>query len=115
MTKIGSGDGGPPATAEAGGSRDTGEVDLQDDQLEEEVVKSNFSTLIWRVPRTRRPSAPWAHHRHPSNTLIGGLPLDAHDVTIGFGQWIFVGIPLAMVLVGPCAGCCSPRCSSSPR
>ncbi|MFL0460983.1 SLC13 family permease [Kytococcus sedentarius] len=38
----------------------------------------------------------------PPNTLLAGYMADAHDVTIGFGQWMLVGLPLAVVMLVVC-------------
>ena len=104
VTKIGSGDGETaPATAEAGGSRDTGEVDLQDDQLKEEVVKSNFGTaLMLGIAYSASIGSLGTIIGTPPNTLMAGYLSDAHDITIGFGQWMLVGVPLAVVLMALC-------------
>ena len=104
VTKIGSGDGETaPATAEVGGSRDTGEVDLQDDQLKEEVVKSNFGTaLMLGIAYSASIGSLGTIIGTPPNTLMAGYLSDAHDITIGFGQWMLVGVPLAVVLMALC-------------
>ena len=104
VTKIGSGDGETaPATAEAGGSRETGEVDLQDDQLKEEVVKSNFGTaLMLGIAYSASIGSLGTIIGTPPNTLMAGYLSDAHDITIGFGQWMLVGVPLAVVLMALC-------------
>ncbi|MCT1545242.1 MULTISPECIES: SLC13 family permease [Kocuria] len=104
VTKIGSGDGETaPATAEAGGSRDTGDVDLQDDQLKEEVVKSNFGTaLMLGIAYSASIGSLGTIIGTPPNTLMAGYLSDAHDITIGFGQWMLVGVPLAVVLMALC-------------
>lgn len=104
VTKIGSGDGeAAPATAEAGESRGTGEVDLQDDQLKEEVVKSNFGTaLMLGIAYSASIGSLGTIIGTPPNTLMAGYLSDAHDITIGFGQWMLVGVPLAVVLMALC-------------
>lgn len=33
----------------------------------------------------------------PPNALLAGYMEEAHDITIGFGQWMMVGLPLAVV------------------
>ncbi len=35
----------------------------------------------------------------PPNTLMVGYLRDAHDIHIGFGQWMLVGVPLAVVFM----------------
>lgn len=104
VTKIGSGDGETaPATAEVGESRDTGEVDLQDDQLKEEVVKSNFGTaLMLGIAYSASIGSLGTIIGTPPNTLMAGYLSDAHDITIGFGQWMLVGVPLAVALMALC-------------
>ncbi len=38
----------------------------------------------------------------PPNTLLVGYLADTHDVQIGFGQWMLLGLPLAIVLLVLC-------------
>ncbi len=38
----------------------------------------------------------------PPNTLLAGYLADAHDIQIGFGQWMLVGVPLAVVMLAIC-------------
>ncbi|GAA2084510.1 DASS family sodium-coupled anion symporter [Aeromicrobium halocynthiae] len=38
----------------------------------------------------------------PPNTLLVGYMSTAHDVQIGFGQWMLLGLPLAVVLLLAC-------------
>lgn len=38
----------------------------------------------------------------PPNTLLVGYMSEAHDVQIGFGQWMLLGLPLAAVLLVLC-------------
>ncbi len=33
----------------------------------------------------------------PPNALLAGYMKEAHDITIGFGQWMMVGVPVALV------------------
>src|SRR5690606_27559106 len=33
----------------------------------------------------------------PPNALLAGYMAEAHDITIGFGQWMMVGVPIAVV------------------
>jgi solute carrier family 13 (sodium-dependent dicarboxylate transporter), member 2/3/5 len=35
----------------------------------------------------------------PPNTLLVGYLKENHDITIGFGQWMLVGVPLAVVMM----------------
>ena len=38
----------------------------------------------------------------PPNTLLVGYLSEAHDINIGFGQWMLVGLPLAIVFMFIC-------------
>ncbi|WP_448850899.1 SLC13 family permease [Corynebacterium sp. 335C] len=38
----------------------------------------------------------------PPNALLAGYMSSTHDVTIGFGQWMLVGVPLAVILMLVC-------------
>ncbi len=38
----------------------------------------------------------------PPNTLLVGYLSDNHDITIGFGQWMMFGLPLAVILLVIC-------------
>ena len=38
----------------------------------------------------------------PPNTLLAGYMADTHDVHIGFGQWMLVGVPLSVIVLFVC-------------
>ena len=35
----------------------------------------------------------------PPNTLLAGYMKEAHDITLGFGEWMIVGMPLAIIFL----------------
>ncbi|RKQ33118.1 SLC13 family permease [Kocuria tytonis] len=99
VTKIGSGEGqqGTPSSEPAA------EVDPQDDEVKEEIVKSNFGTaLMLGIAYAASIGSLGTIIGTPPNTLMAGYLSDAHDITIGFGQWMLVGVPLAVVLLALC-------------
>ncbi|WP_229567820.1 SLC13 family permease [Kocuria rhizophila] len=123
VTRIGSGDAteaSPAAGGEASATTDgtartdgtigpggvdgpAGEVDLQDEQVKEDVVKSNFGTsLMLGIAYAASIGSLGTIIGTPPNTLMAGYLSDAHGITIGFGQWMLVGVPLAVVLLALC-------------
>lgn len=74
-----------------------------DASLREEVVRSNFGTaLMLGIAYAASIGSVATIIGTPPNTLLVGYMDDAHDVQIGFGQWMLVGLPLAVVLLVIC-------------
>ena len=100
VTKIGSGADAAQGTSAAPARE---EIEPQDDEVKEEIVKSNFGTaLMLGIAYAASIGSLGTIIGTPPNTLMAGYLSDAHDITIGFGQWMLVGVPLAVVLLALC-------------
>ncbi|GGH64461.1 SLC13 family permease [Rothia aerolata] len=78
-----------PKTTEAGGAGD--------------IVKSNFGTsLMLGIAYAASIGSLGTLIGTPPNTLLAGYMADTHGVEIGFGQWMIVGVPLAVVMMFVC-------------
>ncbi|MEW1978123.1 DASS family sodium-coupled anion symporter [Kocuria palustris] len=63
-------------------------------------VKSNFGTaLMLGIAYAASIGSLGTIIGTPPNTLLVGYMASEHDVQIGFGQWMIVGVPLAVVLM----------------
>ena len=66
-------------------------------------VKSNFGTaLMLGIAYAASIGSLGTIIGTPPNTLLVGYMASEHDVQIGFGQWMIVGVPLAVVLMAAC-------------
>ena len=66
-------------------------------------VKSNFGTaLMLGIAYAASIGSLGTIIGTPPNTLLVGYMASEHDVQIGFGQWMIVGVPLAVVLMAVC-------------
>lgn len=64
------------------------------------VVKSNFGTaLMLGIAYSASVGSLGTLIGTPPNTLLAGYMSDSHGVVIGFGQWMLVGVPLAVVMM----------------
>ncbi|QIR70505.1 DASS family sodium-coupled anion symporter [Kocuria sp. KD4] len=100
VTKIGSGADAAQGTSAAPARE---EIEPQDDEVKGEIVKSNFGTaLMLGIAYAASIGSLGTIIGTPPNTLMAGYLSDAHDITIGFGQWMLVGVPLAVVLLALC-------------
>lgn len=80
-----------------------GKVDPQSDAVKQEVIKSNFGTaLMLGIAYAASIGSLSTIIGTPPNTLMVGYLADAHDIEIGFGQWMIVGVPLALVMLAFC-------------
>lgn len=84
-----------PATAsaaDADGDADPGET--------AQAVKSNFGTaLMLGIAYAASVGSVSTIIGTPPNALLVGHMASNHDVTIGFGQWMLVGVPIAIVML----------------
>lgn len=81
----------------------SGSPDLQDDEVKAAVIKSNFGTaLMLGIAYASSIGSLATLIGTPPNTLLAGYMAEAHKVTIGFGQWMLVGLPLAVVFLVIC-------------
>ncbi|NUL46848.1 DASS family sodium-coupled anion symporter [Cellulosimicrobium funkei] len=68
--------------------------------VKEAVVKSNFGTaLMLGIAYAASVGSLGTLIGTPPNALLAGYMADAHGVTIGFGQWMLVGLPLSAVML----------------
>ncbi|NYF98649.1 SLC13 family permease [Janibacter cremeus] len=87
------------AEAEAG---DTGEA-TGDDPPEQGVLKTNFgSALMLGIAYAASIGSLGTIIGTPPNTLLVGYLSKNHDIEIGFGQWMLVGVPLSVVFMVIC-------------
>ena len=65
----------------------------------EAVTKSNFGTaLMLGIAYAASVGSLGTLIGTPPNTLLAGYMAESHGVEIGFGQWMLVGVPLAVVM-----------------
>ena len=105
---AGAGDGQSEGAAQSesdGAAPEDGDaaVDPQSDAVKQEVIKSNFGTaLMLGIAYAASIGSLSTIIGTPPNTLMVGYLADAHGIEIGFGQWMLVGVPLAVVLLALC-------------
>ena len=82
---------------------DTDAADSDDSQDEtglDAVVKSNFGTaLMLGIAYSASIGSLGTIIGTPPNLFLVGYLKDNHDISIGFGQWMLVGVPLAVVMM----------------
>ncbi|MFB9730879.1 SLC13 family permease [Ornithinimicrobium kibberense] len=87
---------GEPAAAGA----DQGEPDLQSKKVKDAVIESNFGTaLMLGIAYAASIGSLGTIIGTPPNTLMVGYLAENHDIDVGFGQWMLVGVPLAVVFL----------------
>src|SRR5699024_362963 len=95
-----------------GSANDTGTADgtgtevADEDETESDdsglraVVKSNFGTaLMLGIAYSASIGSLGTIIGTPPNLFLIGYLKDSHDISIGFGQWMAVGVPLAVVMM----------------
>ncbi|UXA18074.1 DASS family sodium-coupled anion symporter [Mycobacterium sp. SMC-4] len=71
-----------------------------DEDIKEQVKQSNFGTaLMLGIAYAASIGSLATIIGTPPNTLLVGYLQDEHDINIGFGQWMLLGLPLAAVLL----------------
>ncbi|MGC5583440.1 SLC13 family permease [Ornithinimicrobium sp. W1665] len=103
---------GAPAVAGEGAERGAGtdvpvdadgEPDLQSKAVKDAVIESNFGTaLMLGIAYAASIGSLGTIIGTPPNTLMVGYLAENHDITIGFGQWMLVGVPLAVIFLVIC-------------
>ncbi|WP_338748736.1 SLC13 family permease [Janibacter alittae] len=89
------------ARAEAGGG-DTTEA-KGENPPEQAVLKTNFgSALMLGIAYAASIGSLGTIIGTPPNTLLVGYLSKNHDIDIGFGQWMLVGVPLSVVFMVIC-------------
>lgn len=79
---------------------DTAEGTAEDDTGLGAVVKSNFGTaLMLGIAYAASIGSLGTIIGTPPNLFLVGYLKENHDISIGFGQWMLVGVPLAIVMM----------------
>lgn len=75
-------------------------ADPNSDEVKEAVIRSNFGTsLMLGIAYAASVGSLATIIGTPPNTLLAGYLSAEHDVQLGFGQWMLVGLPLATVML----------------
>ncbi|MCM3509983.1 DASS family sodium-coupled anion symporter [Rothia sp. P100] len=73
------------------------------DEVKSAVIESNFGTaLMLGIAYAASIGSLGTLIGTPPNTLLAGYMADTHGVQIGFGQWMIVGMPIAIVVLFFC-------------
>ncbi|MDR5710714.1 DASS family sodium-coupled anion symporter [Nesterenkonia flava] len=78
------------------------DVDSEEAQEEgkKEAIKSNFGTaLMLGIAYAASVGSLGTIIGTPPNTLLAGHMSTNHDLTIGFGQWMLVGVPISVIML----------------
>ncbi|MGW9551635.1 SLC13 family permease [Citricoccus zhacaiensis] len=68
--------------------------------VKDAVIKSNFGTaLMLGIAYAASVGSLGTLIGTPPNALLAGYMAESHGVTIGFGQWMLVGVPLSIVMM----------------
>lgn len=80
-----------------------GESTAEPPAVEAAVTQTNFGTaLMLGIAYAASIGSLGTIIGTPPNTLLVGYLSESHDITIGFGQWMMVGVPLAVVFLVIC-------------
>ena len=83
--------------------QDADQMDMQSDEVKASVIKSNFGTaLMLGIAYAASIGSLGTIIGTPPNTLLVGYLAENHDIQIGFGQWMVVGMPIAIVFMIIC-------------
>jgi solute carrier family 13 (sodium-dependent dicarboxylate transporter), member 2/3/5 len=94
-------DAGPESDAGGEGSGHAAKgADPQSTEVKDAIIESNFGTaLMLGIAYAASIGSLGTIIGTPPNTLLVGYLQDAHDINIGFGQWMLVGVPLSVVML----------------
>ncbi|WP_075871571.1 DASS family sodium-coupled anion symporter [Kocuria sp. CNJ-770] len=96
-----SGPGSEGATEGALQDAELGDADPQSAEVKEAVITSDFGTsLMLGIAYAASIGSLSTIIGTPPNTLMVGYLQEAHGITVGFGQWMLVGVPLSVVMLG---------------
>lgn len=74
--------------------------DPRSDQVKQAVIRSNFGTaLMLGIAYAASVGSLATIIGTPPNTLLAGYLEGEHDIVLGFGRWMLVGLPLAVVML----------------
>lgn len=77
-----------------------GGVDTQSSAVKDAIIESNFGTaLMLGIAYAASLGSLGTIIGTPPNTLLVGYLQKNHDINIGFGQWMALGVPLAVVFM----------------
>ncbi|MDN5639762.1 MAG: DASS family sodium-coupled anion symporter [Actinomycetia bacterium] len=97
-TGTGAGDPEGSQTAAADEPGFGGEPGEAQDEVQQEIIKSDFGTaLMLGIAYAASIGSLATLIGTPPNTLLRGYMADTHGIEIGFGHWMLVGVPLAVV------------------
>ncbi|GGK67920.1 SLC13 family permease [Ornithinimicrobium pekingense] len=110
VAKLGAEQQGVPATggteaapAEGGLDAIEDDADPQSQAVKDAVIESNFGTaLMLGIAYAASIGSLATIIGTPPNTLLVGYLQENHDISIGFGQWMIVGLPLAVIFLVIC-------------
>ncbi|MGQ1837797.1 SLC13 family permease [Kocuria turfanensis] len=95
---------GPGSDSAAEGALHDAELegaDPQSAEAKEAVIASDFGTaLMLGIAYAASIGSLSTIIGTPPNTLMVGYLQEAHGITVGFGQWMLVGVPLSVVMLG---------------
>lgn len=92
----GEGDGSDGSIANA----DLSDQAEDSDAVKDAVIESNFGTaMMLGIAYAASVGSLATIIGTPPNTLLVGYLEDNHDIKIGFGEWMIIGLPLALVLM----------------
>ena len=75
-------------------------ADPNSDAVQEAVIRSNFGTaLMLGIAYAASVGSLATIIGTPPNTLLAGYLSAEHDVQLGFGQWMLVGLPLSVAML----------------
>ncbi|WNV76422.1 DASS family sodium-coupled anion symporter [Geodermatophilus sp. DSM 44513] len=76
------------------------DVDPESAEAKDAVIKSDFGTcLMLGIAYAASIGSLATLIGTPPNALLAGYLEEAHGITIGFGQWMLVGVPVATVMM----------------
>ncbi|GAA4284100.1 SLC13 family permease [Brevibacterium daeguense] len=88
------------SAGDADGTSDGEDGDAAEQSTKSAVLKSKFGTaLMLGIAYSASIGSLGTIIGTPPNTLLVGYLKENHDITIGFGQWMLVGVPLAVVMM----------------
>ncbi|MBB0990574.1 SLC13 family permease, partial [Dietzia sp. SLG510A3-3B2-2] len=74
--------------------------DPRSEQVKQAVIRSNFGTaLMLGIAYAASVGSLATIIGTPPNTLLAGYLEGEHDIVLGFGRWMLVGLPLAVVML----------------
>ncbi|MGD8150447.1 SLC13 family permease [Ornithinimicrobium sp. Y1694] len=88
---------------EGSAGEDADELDMESDEVKSAVIKSNFgSALMLGIAYAASIGSLGTIIGTPPNTLLVGYLAENHDIQIRFGEWMLVGLPIAIVFMLIC-------------